>query len=86
MNKREFVNILSERLEISVDKALVINSIFESKFFISKKNKDIIVEDIVNKLDVSEKDALHIYDEAVNILKSEIKNKLKHPFGKQGLN
>lgn len=80
MNKKEFVNELSKRINYSIDDCEVINDILESNFFISKKNKNIIIGTFMEKFNISFNDAKIIYEECLLILKNEIVNKIKHPF------
>lgn len=80
MNKTEFISKLSEELSYSEKKCAIINEILEDNFFISKKNKDKIVEELIQKLDVDYEEATKIYEIAVKIINDEVKNKLKHPF------
>lgn len=80
MNKTEFIKALKEKTKLSLADAEIVNGILESNFFISKKNKDKIIAEIVTKLDVSLLDATNIYDVAKEIINEEVKNKLKHPF------
>lgn len=80
MNKTEFIKALKERAKLSLADAEIVNGILEDNFFISKKNKDKIIAEIVTKLDVSLLDATNIYDVAKEIINEEVKNKLKHPF------
>ncbi len=83
MNKKEFISELSNRLSYSKEKCIMINDILENNFFINKKNKDKVIEEFVQILKVSNEEATKIYDTAVEIIKEEIKNKLKHPFKNQ---
>lgn len=80
MNKTEFIKALKERTKLSLADAEIVNGILESNFFISKKNKDKMIAEIVTKLDISLLDATNIYDSAKEIINEEVKNKLKHPF------
>lgn len=80
MNKEEFILELSKRLEYSNDKCILINDVLENNFFISRKNKDKIVDDLILKLGIDYDEAAHIYDVAVMIIKEEVGNKLKYPF------
>lgn len=83
LNKSKFILELSKELKYSQDKCIIINDILENNFFISQKNKDKIVEELKNKLDVNNEDAIKIYSTAIKIINDEIKNKLKHPFKNQ---
>lgn len=80
LNKNEFVSELSTRLSYSKEKCIMINEILENNFFISKKNKDKIIDEFIEKLDINNEEAMSIYDTAIKIVKKEVKNKLKHPF------
>lgn len=80
MNKEGFINTLSSRINYSKEDSILINDILENHFFISKKNKDVIIEELCKTLEISNEEASHIYDTAKDILNEEIKYKLKHPF------
>ena len=80
MNKSEFINELSSKLSYSIDKCIVINEILENNFFISKKNKDKIIEEFMGILSVDNEEAIRIYNVALNIIKDDVKNTLKHLF------
>ena len=80
MNKTYFIKTLSEKTKLSEKDCLVINSIIEDHFIIGKKNKEKIIEDLVNKLNLDEKKADEVYTTAMDIISSSIKNKIKHPF------
>lgn len=80
MNKQDFLNQLSIELSYSQDKCLIINEILENNFFISKKNKDKIIEEFMQILNVDNEEATHIYNTAIKIIQDEVKNNLKHPF------
>lgn len=83
MNKREFIEKLSSELSYSVEKCTIINDVLENNFFISKKSKDKILNDLIEKLSITESEAGKIYDVSISIIKDEIKNKIKHPFKNQ---
>lgn len=80
MNKKEFIKALSVKANLSIEKASIVNDILENNFFISKKNRDKIISEIVIELDIKIDEASSIYDIAKDILNEEIKNKLRHPF------
>lgn len=81
MNKTGFINELSKQLSLSVEKCAVINDILEENFFISKKSKPKIVDELMRRLEISSDSAENIYDVSVKIVNDEVKNKIKHPFG-----
>lgn len=80
MNKTGFIDELSRQLSYPKDTCIVINDILENSFFINKKNKDKIIEEFIQNLNVNNEEATKIYDIAIKIIKDEVKNKLKHPF------
>jgi len=83
MNKSEFIKKLSNKLSYTIDQCTIINDILESNFFISKKSKDKIINDLIQELSITEREAENIYDTSISIVKDEIKNKLTHPFKNQ---
>ncbi len=80
MNKKAFIQELSKHLSYSIEECTIIDDILESNFFISKKNKDKIIEEFISRLNIQEEEASKVYDVSTNIIKSEIKNAMKHPF------
>lgn len=76
----EFVKELSKHTGYDEQKCIEINNIIEDTSIIGKKNKDKMIENFKNKLNLKEDEANKIYETAMNILSLEIKNKLKHPF------
>ena len=80
MNKKEFIEELSKRLNLEESKVILINDILEDHMLVGRKNKEKIVSEIVDKLYISNEEAENIYKEFMNIFTSEIKDKLKHPF------
>lgn len=83
MNKDEFINELSKRTNYSKIDCTIINDVLENNFFLSKKNKDKIMGEIIVELDISIEEASNIYNIAKDIVSKQIKEKLKHPFKSQ---
>ena len=83
MNKQKFIEELSKKLNYSEDKCIIVNDILESNFVISKKSKDVIINELISKLQIASDEANNIYDVSVNLIKEEVKDKLKHPFQNQ---
>lgn len=83
MNKEGFIKELQNRINYSEKDCLTINDILEHHFFISKRNKDVIIEELCNTFKINIEEAEHIYTTCKDILNEEIKYKLKHPFGSQ---
>ena len=80
MNKTEFIHAISEKTGYDIEKSTQINYILESNFFISKKNKDKIINALMNELNIEISEADNIYNICIEIITSAIKNKIRHPF------
>lgn len=80
MNKTEFIKKLQEKLNYDEEKCVIINDILENTFLIGKKNKEIMINEFITKLEVTEIEANNIYETAMEILSKEVKNKIMHPF------
>jgi len=83
MNKSEFIKTLSKKLSISESDALIINNIFEKYFFLSSKNKEKIINELMEAFKITLEEASNIYDIAKNIINKELKYKIFHPFKNQ---
>lgn len=82
MNKKKFIEMLQEKTGYSNDQCIIIDQILESHFIIGQKNKQKIINELTKNA-FTEDEAENIYDIAKNIIISEIKNKMKHPFKSQ---
>ena len=80
MNKTGFIKELSKVTGYSIDECNVINDVLENNFFISKKSKDKIINELMSSLKINETEANAIYEISKKIINDELKNKLKHPF------
>lgn len=83
MNKIEFIEELSKELTYSKEQCSIINDVLENNFFLSNKNKDKIIQELVESLHIDMNEANEIYDCVTKIIKEEIKEKIKHPFRSQ---
>ncbi len=83
MNKTEFIKELSKQTGYDEEKCTLINNVIENHFIFGKRNKDKIIQDLQVNSNLSEDNAENVYDIAIKIITSEIKNKLKHPFKNQ---
>lgn len=80
MNKTELITELSKQLSFPEERCNIINNILEENFFISKKNRNKIIDGLIKNLDISKAEAEHIYSVSVKTFNDEVKNKLKNPF------
>lgn len=80
MNKKEVIKKLGEVTNLSEEKCIIINDILEEHFIIGKNNKENIISDISEKLETTKEESENIYELAMSIIGSGIKDKLKHPF------
>ena len=80
MNKKDVIKKLGEVTNLSEEKCIIINDILEEHFIIGKNNKEKIISDISEKLETTREESENIYELAMSIIGSGIKDKLKHPF------
>ena len=83
MNKSSFIKELSKKTRYDEKTCILINEIIEKYFIFNIKNKEKLIQDLKNNVNLNEDDAENIYDISIKIIKQEIKNKLKHPFRSQ---
>ena len=83
MNKTGFLKELQAQTKLSEQDTIVVASILDDYFVFGKKNKDKIVNAIKEKLDLTDEKADEIYNIAMSIISTNIKNKIKHPFKSQ---
>lgn len=81
-NKHALLVELKDRLNVSEEDCIVINNIVEDTSLFGKKNKAKMINGFINHLDVTEKRAEEIYETFMDIVKSRIKFKIRHPFKK----
>ncbi len=67
-------------LSYSQEMAIIITEIIENHFFITPKGKEKIIDEFILKLKIDDQQAERIYEFVIQIIKNELKNKLKHPF------
>ena len=81
MNKETFIENIKKELDYDNEKCIIICDILEDHFLIGKKNKEKIINDLMEKLNIENEEAENIYEVSSKIITKEIKNKLFHPFG-----
>lgn len=80
MNKKDFIEELQAKTNYDEKECILINNIIENHFLIGKKNKEKIVNDIKEKLNISSNEADDIYNISIEIITKELKKTIKHPF------
>ncbi len=83
MNKKEIASLLKEKINYNDDDCLTIINILEDNFLFLKKNKDKVIKDFIEILNIDELEAARIFDISSNLVRSIIKDKIKHPFRNQ---
>lgn len=83
MNKELFIEKLESITGLDNAKCVIVNDILENYFIIGKSNKDKIIDEIINQLEMSKEEAENIYEKAMSIIASGVKDKIKHPFKSQ---
>ena len=80
MNKKEYIKVLQDKTKLPEYKCIMINDILENHFIIGKKNKQKIIDDLKEKLNIDELYADEIYNICTEIISTSIKEKLKSSF------
>lgn len=83
MNKEQFINALMEKTHYSYEKCVLINDVLETKSCFRKKHQPIIVDMFKKSLEIDEEEAVNIFATSKDILSSELKHRICHPFGKR---
>lgn len=83
MNKTDFIKTLAERTGFDEAKCTKINSIIEDTFIVGKKHQQELIDKFQSELELSQEEAVSLYDTVMDIIGTGIKDKLKHPFGPQ---
>lgn len=83
MNKTSFIKKLQKNLNYDKEKCIIINDIMENTSLFGKKGKDKMISDLMLRLNITNSEANRVYEIAMNIITTEIKNKIKHPFRSQ---
>ena len=81
MNKTGFIMQLADRLNITEEQAAQVDEIIEAHPIIGKNSKLAVVAEIKEKLNTDDETAKQISDTASELIASNIRNKLLHPFG-----
>ena len=73
-NKEEYIKVLMGKTNRSEEECIVLNQIIEKHFIVGKNNKEKIINDIIQKLQLEYKEADELYNICMeNILKGIFK-------------
>lgn len=81
MNKSDFIKELESKTQLSAEQCAVVNDVLESHFIFRKKNKPKVVAELSAKLSVDETEADSVFEQAMSIIKSELKHAARRPLG-----
>ena len=80
MNKHGFIEELVKQTGYERSKCIIISDSLEDNFLFGKNNRLKTINALMNNLNCDEKEANHIYEITMSIIKNAIKNRIKHPF------
>ena len=80
MNKHGFIEELMRQTGYEKDRCIIISDSLEDNFLFGKNNKMKTINTLMNNLNCDEEEANRIYEITMSIIKSAIKNRIKHPF------
>ena len=81
MNKTGFIMQLAEKLNITEEQAATVDEIVKAHHIVGKNSKHAVIAEIKEKLGTDDETAKQISDTASELIASNIRNKLLHPFG-----
>lgn len=81
MNKTGFIMQIAEILNITEEQAALVDGIVEAHPIIGKNSKLAVIAEIKEKLGTDDETAKQISDTVSELIGSNIRNKLLHPFG-----
>ena len=83
MNKTEFIDALAEKTGRAKAECEKINSILEDTFIIGKNQKEKLLEKFETELKLQGEEADALYNTVMELIGTNLKDKLKHPFKSQ---
>lgn len=76
MNKQDYIKLLVEKTNRSEDECILLNKIIENHFIVGKTNKEKIINDIIQNLNLEYNEADELYNTCIeNILKGIFKHR-----------
>ena len=83
MNKSEFIKELQTKTDYTEEQCAIINDVLENHFIFRKKNKIKVVAELSARLGIDEAEADGVYEQAMAIIRAEIKSAKRRPFGER---
>lgn len=83
MNEEKFMKELENVTGLDTNQCTILNSILENHFLLGKNHKEKIINDVMLQLQMTKEEAEEIYEKAMSVIGTGIKDKLKHPFKSQ---
>ena len=83
MNKKNFIEKLSELSGYNIEDCTVVNDSLESHLIVGKKGQEKIINDIETKLGINREDANKLYSLSISILNESVKSKIRNTFKKK---
>ena len=83
MNKKNFIEKLSELSGYNIEDCTVVNDSLESHLIVGKKGQGKIINDIETKLGINREDANKLYSLSISILNESVKSKIRNTFKKK---
>lgn len=80
MNKTNFIEKLNKETGYDENRCKIVNEVIESHLIIGKNNKEKILNDFIEKLNIEREEADDLYNKCIKILGNEFKKKIRHPF------
>ena len=83
MNKKNFIDKLSELSGYKKEDCAVVNDSLESHLIVGKKGQERIINDIEIKLGIDREEANKLYGLSISILNEAVKSKIRNTFKKK---
>ena len=83
MNKKNFIEKLSELSGYNIEDCTVVNDSLESHLIVGKKGQEKIINDIETKLGINREDANKLYSLSISILNESVKSKIRNTLKKK---
>ena len=82
MNNKQIMEKVNDTLRLDDKSLLIFSNIVNDIPIVGKSNREKIIKEFIEQLNVDEITAEHYYDVFSEVITTAIKDKLKHPFRK----